>query len=82
MGVPYDKIEELRDFLAGAGLETGGTGSKVRPVVACKGTTCQYGQLDPTPSPKKYMNVSITVIMRSSYLTNLRLRSADAPTIV
>lgn len=46
VGVPYDKIEELRDFLAGAGLETGGTGSKVRPVVACKGTTCQYGQLD------------------------------------
>ena len=46
VGVPYDKIDELRDFLAGAGLETGGTGSKVRPVVACKGTTCQYGQLD------------------------------------
>ena len=27
-------------------METGGTGSKVRPVVACKGTTCQYGLLD------------------------------------
>ncbi|MCI8679838.1 MAG: (4Fe-4S)-binding protein, partial [Oscillospiraceae bacterium] len=25
---------------------TGGTGSLVRPVVACKGTTCQYGLLD------------------------------------
>ena len=46
VGVPYDKIEELRAFLAQEGLETGGTGSKVRPVVACKGTTCQYGLLD------------------------------------
>lgn len=46
MGVPFGKIDELRDFLAQAGLETGGTGSKVRPVVACKGTTCQYGLLD------------------------------------
>lgn len=33
-------------FLAQAGLETGGTGSKVRPVVSCKGTTCQYGLID------------------------------------
>jgi len=24
----------------------GGTGSKVRPVVSCKGTTCQYGLID------------------------------------
>ena len=46
VGVPFEKIEELRAFLAQAGLETGGTGSKVRPVVACKGTTCQYGLLD------------------------------------
>lgn len=46
VGVPYDKIEELRAFLAEGGLETGGTGSKVRPVVSCKGTTCQYGLLD------------------------------------
>lgn len=45
-GVPYDKIDDLRAFVAEAGLETGGTGSKVRPVVACKGTTCQYGLLD------------------------------------
>lgn len=45
-GVPFDNIEPLRDFLAQAGLETGGTGSKVRPVVSCKGTTCQYGLID------------------------------------
>lgn len=45
-GVPYENIEPLQDFLAQAGLETGGTGSKVRPVVSCKGTTCQYGLID------------------------------------
>lgn len=45
-GVPYDNIEPLREKLMQAGLETGGTGSKVRPVVSCKGTTCQYGLID------------------------------------
>ena len=45
-GIPYDKIEEFQEFIAKEGLVTGGTGSKVRPVVACKGTTCQYGLLD------------------------------------
>ena len=45
-GVPYAKIDDVRAFLAQHGLETGGTGSKVRPVVSCKGTTCQYGLID------------------------------------
>ncbi len=45
-GIPYDKIEEFQAFIAKEGLVTGGTGSLVRPVVACKGTTCQYGLLD------------------------------------
>ena len=45
-GVPYDNIEGLMAFLAEHDLETGGTGPKVRPVVSCKGTTCQYGLID------------------------------------
>ena len=45
-GIPYEKIEEFQEFIAKEGLETGGTGAKVRPVVSCKGTTCQYGLLD------------------------------------
>lgn len=45
-GVHYDDIEPFREFIAKAGLETGGTGAKVRPVVSCKGTTCQYGLYD------------------------------------
>lgn len=45
-GIHYDNIEAFRECLAKAGLETGGTGSVVRPVVSCKGTTCQYGLYD------------------------------------
>ncbi|MDD2958076.1 MAG: (4Fe-4S)-binding protein [Lachnospiraceae bacterium] len=45
-GIPYDKIEAFQEYIAKEGLETGGTGSVVRPVVSCKGTTCQYGLLD------------------------------------
>ena len=45
-GVPFDQIEAFQEYIAKAGLKTGGTGSVVRPVVSCKGTTCQYGLLD------------------------------------
>ena len=45
-GVRYDDIPAVIDFLQERGLQTGGTGSLVRPVVSCKGTTCQYGLLD------------------------------------
>lgn len=45
-GVPYDNIEPLCDYLSENGLETGGTGAKVRPVVSCKGTTCRFGLID------------------------------------
>ena len=45
-GIPYDKIEEFRAYIAKNGLVTGGTGPKVRPIVSCKGTTCQYGSID------------------------------------
>ena len=45
-GVPFENIDPIREFLMQAGLATGGTGSKVRPVVSCKGTTCQYGLID------------------------------------
>ena len=45
-GVPYENIEPMREFLSEHGLYTGGTGPKVRPVVSCKGTTCQYGLID------------------------------------
>ena len=45
-GVPYENIDPLLAFLGEHGLETGGTGSLVRPIVSCKGTTCQYGLID------------------------------------
>lgn len=45
-GVPFGQIEPLQGYLAAYGLKLGGTGAKVRPVTACKGTTCIYGLVD------------------------------------
>lgn len=45
-GVKHENIQPLIDYLNEHGLTTGGTGSLVRPVVSCKGTTCQYGLAD------------------------------------
>ncbi|MBU3194066.1 4Fe-4S binding protein [Clostridium algidicarnis] len=45
-GIPYNKIDDFRAYLAREGLITGGTGAKIRPIVSCKGTTCQYGLID------------------------------------
>ena len=45
-GVPYENIDAMRAFLNANGLDIGGTGPKVRPVVSCKGTTCVFGLID------------------------------------
>ena len=45
-GINYNDIDAVREYFAKYDLVTGGTGSKVRPVVACKGTTCNYGLCD------------------------------------
>lgn len=45
-GIPYENIEPFCAFLEEHGLTTGGTGSKVRPIVCCKGTVCTHGLID------------------------------------
>ncbi|HHZ03364.1 MAG TPA: (4Fe-4S)-binding protein [Tissierellia bacterium] len=45
-GIPYDKITEFQEYIAKEGLVTGGTGSKVRPIVSCKGSVCHHGLID------------------------------------
>lgn len=45
-GIPFEKIPEAEAFMAERGLAFGGTGAKVRPITACKGTTCVYGNID------------------------------------
>ncbi|MBE6588725.1 MAG: (4Fe-4S)-binding protein [Ruminococcaceae bacterium] len=44
--IPYANIDAFCAFLEAHGMETGGTGPRVRPIVSCKGTTCQYGLID------------------------------------
>ena len=46
VGIPFDKIPAAEEFMAERGLHFGGTGAKVRPITACKGTTCVYGNID------------------------------------
>lgn len=45
-GIEFENIDAFCEYIGKAGLQTGGTGSLVRPVVSCKGTTCQYGLCD------------------------------------
>ncbi len=47
--IPWIKVEDIpkvKEELRDAGLESGGTGPRVRPIVACKGTVCVFGLLD------------------------------------
>lgn len=53
VGVPYEDVEKVKAELAEAGLTTGGTGARVRPVTACKGTTCVFGFYDTQAVGKK-----------------------------
>ncbi|MGL6107844.1 4Fe-4S dicluster domain-containing protein [Romboutsia sp.] len=45
-GIDFDNIEPFREYIAKEGMVTGGTGSRVRPIVACKGSTCVFGLCD------------------------------------
>jgi len=45
-GIPFAKLDAFTAAVEAAVLLVGGTGPKVRPVVACKGTTCPCGLID------------------------------------
>lgn len=52
-GIHFDNIPAAEAFAAEHGLLFGGTGPKVRPVTACKGTTCVFGCYDTQALAKK-----------------------------
>jgi dissimilatory sulfite reductase (desulfoviridin) alpha/beta subunit len=45
-GISYADIPAFRAHIAKENMVTGGTGAKVRPIVACKGTVCMFGNID------------------------------------
>ncbi len=45
-GIAYENIDAAIALAAKHGLTFGGTGNKIRPITACKGTTCVYGNFD------------------------------------
>ncbi len=52
-GIPFDMIPAAQKMASDNGLFFGGTGAKIRPVTACKGTTCIYGNYDTQALAKK-----------------------------
>ena len=44
--IKYEDIESFKNDLKEVKLSHGGTGKKIRPLVACKGTVCQHGIYD------------------------------------
>ena len=45
-GIQYNDIDNAIAFAKQHNLYFGGTGNKIRPITACKGTTCIYGNCD------------------------------------
>ena len=45
-GIPYENIEPFRKYIEECGMEMGGLGKKLKPVVSCKGSKCKYGLID------------------------------------
>ena len=45
-GIHLEDIDTVQAKAVEAGMTFGGTGARVRPITACKGTTCVYGNAD------------------------------------
>jgi dissimilatory sulfite reductase (desulfoviridin) alpha/beta subunit len=56
-GIAFDDIPAAEAFAAEHGLIFGGTGPKVRPITACKGTTCVFGCYDTQSLARKIHKV-------------------------
>ena len=54
--IPYENIEPLCHFIESSGLHYGGTGARIRPVMACKGTVCVFGLVDTQELAQKIHN--------------------------
>ncbi len=56
-GIAFENIPAAIEFAEAHDLHFGGTGAKVRPVTACKGTTCVFGMYDTQALAKKIHEV-------------------------
>ena len=67
VGIPFEVIPQAEAFMAERGLYFGGTGAKIRPITACKGTTCVYGNID-TQALAKVIHEQFYLGMRDAKL--------------
>lgn len=44
--IKYEDIEKVKEEIKKNNLVNGGTGKKIRPIMACKGTVCVHGLID------------------------------------
>lgn len=86
VGIPFERIPEVEEFMAKRNLRFGGTGTKVRPLTSCKGTTCVYGNIDTQALAKVlfdrfYIGMG-DVKLPHKFKINSRSVWADVPTVV
>ena len=80
-GMAYENLDAAEEFLSSRSqLTFGGTGARVRPIVACKGTTCIYGNADTQALARKIYGTTTSDAVTASCRTSSRLASAAAPT--
>lgn len=46
LGIKYENINLFKEYIAKENMFTGGTGPRIRPIVACKGTVCKFGLIN------------------------------------
>ena len=82
VGIPYEQIDQAIAFGEALGLRFGGTGAKVRPVTACKGTTCVFGSYDTQALGREIHSGTIWAGTRWPCPTSSKSPWAAAPTAV
>lgn len=66
-----DDVENVIEDAKRLGLRHGGTGKKVRPLVACKGTVCLHGNIDTQDLCRKLEEVYFATDQHSKFKLNV-----------
>lgn len=80
VGIPFEQIDAACDYAAERGLYFGGTGAKIRPVTACKGTTASTATTTHRRSPKSCTKNTTSAGQMSNCRTSSKSASAAART--
>ncbi len=79
VGIPVDRVEEAERYLRERGLSFGGTGARVRPITACKGTTCVFGTPDTQALARELFHYKPNHRWGKAYQVLLTALTGDTP---